>query len=64
MEKINTLVFCGGEIHDWKGCGDEIIKSLSECEEFQITRVDENLDALISPNLGQLRSNCLLLYDR
>ena len=51
MEKINTLVFCGGEIHDWKGCGDEIIKSLSECEEFQITRVDENLDALISPNL-------------
>ena len=51
MAKINTLVFCGGEIHDWKGCGDEIIKSLSECQEFQITRVDENLDALISPNL-------------
>ena len=51
MAKINTLVFCGGEIHDWKGCGDEIVKSLSLREEFQITRVDENLDALISPNL-------------
>ena len=51
MAKINTLVFCGGEIHDWKGCGDEIVKSLSPREEFQITRVDENLDALISPNL-------------
>ena len=51
MEKINTLVFCGGEIHDWKGCGDEIVKSLSEREEFQITRVNENLDVLISPNL-------------
>lgn len=51
MEKINTLVFCGGEIHDWKGCGDEIVRFLSEREEFQITRVDEDLDALISPNL-------------
>ena len=36
MEKINTLVFCGGEIHDWKGCGDEIVRFLSEREEFQI----------------------------
>ena len=51
MEKINTLVFCGGEIHDWRGCGDAIVKALSEREEFQITRINENLDALISPNL-------------
>ena len=51
MEKINTLVFCGGEIHDWRGCGDAIVKALSEREEFEITRINENLDALISPNL-------------
>ena len=25
MGKINTLVFAGGAIHDWKGCSDAIV---------------------------------------
>ena len=51
MAKINTLVFAGGAIHDWKGCSDEIVKVLSQRDEFEITRVEEDLDALVSPNL-------------
>ena len=51
MGKINTLVFAGGAIHDWKGCSDAIVSSLSQRDEFEITRVEENLDALVSPNL-------------
>ena len=51
MGKINTLVFAGGAIHDWKGCSQEIIKSLSQRDEFELTTVEEDLDALVSPNL-------------
>ena len=25
MAKINTLVFAGGAIHNWKGCSEEIV---------------------------------------
>ena len=46
MGKINTLVFAGGAIHDWKGCSQEIIKSLSQRDEFELTTVEEDLDAL------------------
>ena len=51
MGKINTLVFAGGAIHDWKGCSDAIANVLSQRGEFEITRVEEDLDALVSPNL-------------
>jgi len=51
MGKINTLVFAGGAIHDWKGCSQEIIKSLSQRDEFELTTVEEDLDVLVSPNL-------------
>ena len=30
MAKINTLVFAGGAIHNWKGCGEEIEKALGK----------------------------------
>ena len=51
MGKINTLVFAGGAIHDWKGCSKEIVDALSQREEFEITTIEEDLDALVAPNL-------------
>ena len=51
MGKINTLVFAGGAVHDWEGCSGAIIELLSQREEFEITKVEEDLDALVAPNL-------------
>ena len=51
MGKINTLVFAGGAIHDWKGCSKEIVGALSKRDEFEITTIEEDLDALVAPNL-------------
>ena len=51
MGKINTLVFAGGAVHDWKGCSEVIIDALSQRDEFEITKVEEDLDALVAPNL-------------
>ena len=51
MEKINTLVFAGGSIHDWKGCSEIIIDVLLDQNTFEITKIEDDLDALISPNL-------------
>ena len=51
MGKINTLVFAGGAVHDWRGCSAAIIDALSQREEFEITKVEEDLDALVAPNL-------------
>ncbi len=48
MKKINTLVFAGGVIHDWKGCSQEIVKSLSKTDDFEITVVEDDLDALVA----------------
>jgi type 1 glutamine amidotransferase len=51
MAKIKTLVFSGGEIHDGIGCGNEIEAILQESGEFDITRVNNDLSVLESPNL-------------
>ena len=51
MKKINTLVFAGGAIHDWKGCSQEIVKSLSKTDDFEITLIEDDLDALVAPKL-------------
>ena len=51
MGTINTLVFAGGAIHDWKGCSQEIIKSLSKQNDFNITVVEDDLEALVAPKL-------------
>ena len=51
MKKINTLVFAGGAIHDWKGCSQEIVKSLSKTDDFEITVIEDDLDALVAPKL-------------
>jgi type 1 glutamine amidotransferase len=51
MGKIKTLVFSGGEIHDYKGCGQAAMEALSEREEFDLTYIENDLDALIAPKL-------------
>lgn len=47
MATIKTLVYAGGEIHDWKGCGDKIQEALAADGRFEITRVDDDLDCLL-----------------
>ena len=37
MGKINTLVFAGGSIHDWKGCSEVITGILSNHDAFELT---------------------------
>lgn len=49
---INTLVFAGGDIHDWRGCSETIIDILSRRDEFEITKIEEDLDALTAPRLA------------
>ena len=51
MGKIKTLVFAGGQIHDFKGCGKEIMEALSDADKFDLTYVEEDLDVLIAPKL-------------
>jgi len=51
MGKIETLLFVGGEIHDWRGCGDEIEEALRASGDFEITRVNDDLSAFEAPNL-------------
>ena len=47
VANIKTLVYAGGEIHDWKGCGDEIQAALEAAGDFEITRVDDDLNCLL-----------------
>lgn len=51
VKPISTLLFTGGQIHDWKGCGDEIEKTLGKDSRFQVTRVNEDLNCLVPPAL-------------
>jgi len=51
MPRIKTLVFTGGEIHDFKGCGEAIVEALSQNEQFEITKVENDLSVLEAPGL-------------
>lgn len=51
MQRIKTLLFTGGEIHDFKGCGEAIADVLSKKEEFEVTKVENDLSVLVAPNL-------------
>jgi hypothetical protein len=52
MAKIKTLLFAGGAIHDWRGCSHAIYDALSQCEDFELTRAEDDLNALVAPNLN------------
>lgn len=60
MEKIKTLVFAGGQIHDYKGCGKAIMEALSAGDEFELTYIEDDLDALIAPKLNPY--NVIVFY--
>jgi len=60
MEKIKTLVFAGGQIHDYKGCGKAIMEALSPGDEFELTYIEDDLDALIAPKLNPY--NVIVFY--
>ena len=51
MPKIRTLLFGGGEIHDWRACTDAAEAALAEAGQVDGTRVNEDLDCLTAPNL-------------
>lgn len=51
MPKIKTLLFAGGSIHDWKGCGDVIEECLRGCADLELTKVEDDLSVLEAPNL-------------
>ncbi len=46
MAKIQTLVFAGGEIHDYKSCGKAAYDTLAQCDDFELTMVEEDLSVL------------------
>ena len=52
MAKLKVLQFSGGEIHNWQGVGNAVNDALKECDEFEITRVDEDLDIFASDKLN------------
>lgn len=51
MAQIKTLVFAGGPIHDFKGCGQAILETLQASEDFDMTYVEEDLNVLVAPGL-------------
>ena len=48
---IKTLVFAGGQIHDFHAVGTAAKEALEADGGFDITYVEEDLDTLVSPNL-------------
>ncbi|HID95675.1 MAG TPA: ThuA domain-containing protein [Candidatus Latescibacteria bacterium] len=60
MQKIKTLVFTGGEIHDFKGCGRATVETLSASGEFDIDLVEEDLDMLLASRLASY--DLIVLY--
>jgi hypothetical protein len=46
MKKIKTMVFGGGEIHDWKGIQPELVEALSAAEIVETHTVQNDLSAL------------------
>jgi len=52
VSRIKTLLFAGGEIHDYQGCGDEVERILRPCDTLDITRVDNDLSVLEGDGLA------------
>jgi hypothetical protein len=50
--RIRTLLLVGGPIHDAKGVGDVVEGLLKKSEKFDVTRVDNDLDALKADRLA------------
>jgi hypothetical protein len=50
-QKLRVLVFTGGAIHDGHGIGLSLEKTLKDDGRFDVTRVENDLDALLAPRL-------------
>jgi uncharacterized protein len=46
MGKIKTLVFGGGQIHDWAGIQPKLVQALEEADAFAIDTAQEDLSVL------------------
>jgi type 1 glutamine amidotransferase len=46
VRKIKTLLVAGGQIHDYKGCGAEMLDALTAAGDFDITYIENDLSAL------------------
>ncbi|MCC6483944.1 MAG: ThuA domain-containing protein [Armatimonadetes bacterium] len=53
MSKTKTLLFTGGEIHDYKGVGAELKRILEASGNFEVTHVEQDLNVFASPDLTQ-----------
>jgi len=49
---IKTLLFTGGEIHDWRGVGEVVEPMLRDSGEFDLTRVSDDLSVLEGDGLA------------
>ncbi len=47
MDTVRTLVFGGGEIHDWQGIQPILVAALEASDAFELATVQEDLDALL-----------------
>jgi len=52
LAKIKTLLYTGGEIHDYKGCGDVIEPILRGDASFDVTRVNNDLSCVETSRLA------------
>ena len=46
MAKVRTLVFGGGEIHDWQGIQPKLVEALESADAFDLDTAQEDLSAL------------------
>ncbi len=52
---IKTLLLTGGPIHDGKAIGDIVQETLQKTGQFEITRVHEDLDALLPERIAPFK---------
>ncbi len=49
--KTKVLLFVGGPIHDHKAIGKVVEKTLNDFGQFEVTKVEDDLNCLVSPKL-------------
>ncbi|BCW98204.1 MAG: hypothetical protein KatS3mg024_1031 [Armatimonadota bacterium] len=57
---MKVLLFTGGEIHDHRGCGDEILRHLEGAGCYDVTRVEDDLEVFARPDLAGF--DCVVFY--
>lgn len=53
VSKINTLLFTGGEIHDWRGCAEAMAEALGAGGEHDLAWVEDDLRIFESAQLDE-----------